>query len=200
MYAGTLATFFAIAKTGLLPFTALPQNSERFFVMQRRNGMTTPKRSAQEARRLIGGQRLENRCDVDKIVNALQVSAKTVYNWKNKIRNEGVDGFLRKNGLGRPCKLNADQREKLKDIIRNGAVAYGFDREQRTSKRVRLVIFEQFHVEYNSNDVCEILSHLGRSYGNTAQQIPVVHSVKRNQEAIDHWKKYVWLRLKKTKN
>ncbi len=66
--------------------------------------------------------------------------------------------------------VDADQREKLKAIIRNGAVAYGFDREQRTSKRVRLVIFEQqFHVEYNSNDVCEILSHLGRCYGNTAQ-------------------------------
>ncbi len=131
--------------------------------MQRRNGMTTPKRSAQEARRLIGGQRLLDGSDVDEIVNALDVSKQTVYNWKNKIRNEGVDGLLRKNGSGRPCKLNADQHEKLKAIIRNGAVAYGFPNEQWTGKRVRLVIFEQFHIEYNSNDVCELISHLGRS-------------------------------------
>ncbi len=145
--------------------------------MQRGDGMTTP-----NAKRLIGGQRLENRCDVDEIVNALDVSKQTVYNWKNKIRNEGVDGLLqtvynwknkirnegvdgllRKNGSGRPCKLNADQHEKLKAIIRNGAVAYGFPNEQWTGKRVRLVIFEQFHIEYNSNDVCELISHLGRS-------------------------------------
>ncbi len=50
--------------------------------MQRRNGMTTPKRSAQEARRLIGGQRLENRCDVDEIVNALNAARSTVLNWQ----------------------------------------------------------------------------------------------------------------------
>ncbi len=48
--------------------------------MQRRNGMTTPKRSAQEARRLIGGQRLLDGSDVDEIVNALNAARSTVLN------------------------------------------------------------------------------------------------------------------------
>jgi putative transposase len=154
--------------------------------------MTTTKRSAQEAKRLIGGQMLENGCDVDEIVTALDVSKQTVYNWKNKIRNEGVDGLLRKNGSGCPSKLDDIQREKLKQIIRNGAVAYGFPNEQWTGKRVRRVILEQFNIEYNSNYVCALVASLGFS-----QQLPQVNSINRNQEEINHWKRYVWPQIKK---
>ncbi len=75
--------------------------------------MTTTKRSSQEAKRVIGGQMLENGCDVDEVVNALNVSVQTVYNWKNKIRNDGVDGLLRKNGSGRHCTTNRNNSSKL---------------------------------------------------------------------------------------
>ena len=120
--------------------------------------MSTIKRSAQEARRLIGGQRLENRCDVDKIVNALNAAHCTEL--AKIVQQCGLEGLLRKENSGRTSKLTNDEKIELQQIIRNGAVAHGFDREQRTSKRVRLVIFERFHVEYNSNDVCELISSL----------------------------------------
>lgn len=155
---------------------------------------TTRKRSEQEARRLIGGRMLENGCDVDEIVLALQVTAKTVYQWKTILDTEGFEGLHRKSGSGRHSKLNTSQLEQLKAILSQGAVAYGFPNEQWTSKRVRHVIFERFHVEYNSNYLCELISSLGFS-----QQTPQVHSVKRNQEAIDHWKRYVWPRIKKNR-
>jgi putative transposase len=156
--------------------------------------MTTTKRSVQEARRLIGGQMLENGCDVEEIVLALQVTAKTVYQWKKILETQGHEGLRRKNGSGRQARLDRSQLERLKKMIRNGAVAYGFPNEQWTSKRVRLVIFEQFHVEYNSNYVCEILRSLDLS-----PQVPQVHSVKRDQATIDHWKRYVWPCIKKNR-
>lgn len=155
---------------------------------------TNNKRSEQEARRLIGGRMLENGCDVDEIVLALQVSAKAVYQWKNILQTEGLEGLRRKTGSGKQSKLDAAQLEQLKAIILDGAVAYGFPNEQWTSKRVRLVIFERFHVEYNSNYVCEILRSLKLS-----PQVPQVRSVKRNQEEIDRWKRYVWPRIKKNR-
>lgn len=155
---------------------------------------TNSKRSEQEARRLIGGRMLENGCDVDEIVLALQVTAKAVYQWKNILQTEGLEGLRRKNGSGKQSKLDAAQLEQLKAIILEGAIAYGFPNEQWTSKRVRLVIFERFHVEYNSNYVCEILRSLDLS-----PQVPQVRSVKRNQAEIDRWKRYVWPRIKKNR-
>ena len=137
---------------------------------------------------------LENGCDVDEIVLALQVTAKAVYQWKNILQTEGLEGLRRKNGSGKQSKLDAAQLEQLKAIILEGAIAYGFPNEQWTSKRVRLVIFERFHVEYNSNYVCEILRSLDLS-----PQVPQVRSVKRNQAEIDRWKRYVWPRIKKNR-
>ena len=154
--------------------------------------MSTIKRSQQEARRLIGGQMLLDGHDVDEVMDALHAARSTVLNWQNSVQQNGLEGLLRKGSSGRTSKLTNDEKIELKQIIRNGAVAYGFDNEQWTSKRVRLVIFERFHVEYNSNYVCELISALGFS-----QQIPQVHSVHRNQEDIDHWKRYVWPHIKK---
>ncbi len=74
--------------------------------------MSTIKRSAQEARRLIGGQRLENRCDVDKIVNALDAAAilKTLpeYNRLQKHINEPLAEQLPKGLFNNPKRLAID--------------------------------------------------------------------------------------------
>jgi transposase len=154
--------------------------------------MSTIKRSQQEARRLIGGQMLLDGHDVDEVMDALNAARSTVLSWKNTVQQLGLEGLLRKGHSGRTSKLTENEKSELKDIIRNGAVAYGYQNEQWTSKRVRLVIFERFHVEYNSNYVCELISSLGFS-----QQMPQVHSINRNQETINHWKRYVWPNIKK---
>jgi putative transposase len=146
----------------------------------------------QEAKRLIGGQMLLDGHDVTEVVEALKVGRTTVYRWQSRLETDGLAGLHRKGKSGRTSLLSEDEKSQLKIIIQQGAVAYGFPNEQWTSKRVRLVIFERFHVEYNSNDVCEILKSL-----NFSQQVPQVHSVKRNQPAIDHWKRYVFPQIKK---
>jgi len=60
-------------------------------------------------------------------------------------------------------KLDEQQIEKLKAILKAGAIAYGFPNEQWTGKRIRRVVLETFQIEYNANDC---LSHkkLGTLY------------------------------------
>jgi putative transposase len=166
--------------------------NEPFCIIDRIDCMSTTKRSMQEARRLIGGQMLLDGHDVDEVMEALHVAKSTVYEWKDRLEADGLAGLHRKGRSGRSSKLTDNEKDELKEIIRNGAIAYGYPNEQWTSKRVRLVIFERFHVEYNSNYVCELISTLGFS-----QQIPQVYSINRNQEAIDHWKRYIWPSIKK---
>ncbi len=132
--------------------------------------------------------------DVEEVMDALKAVRSTVHQWKNTVDQHGLAGLLRKGCSGRTAKLSDDERQQLAEIVRAGAVAYGFPNEQWTSKRVRLVIFERFHVEYNSNYVCEILKSLDLS-----PQLPQVRSAKRDQAAIDRWKRYVWPVIKKNR-
>jgi len=129
------------------------------------------------------------------VVDALKVVPSTVYQWKNRLETDGLAGLHRRGKSGRTSQLTDQEKSLLKDILQEGAVAYGFPNEQWTSKRVRLVIFERFHVEYNSNYVCEILRSL-----NLSPQKPQVHSVKRDQAKITHWIRSVWPRIKKKRS
>lgn len=156
--------------------------------------MSTIKRSQQEARRFIGGQMLLDGHDVDEVMDALQAVRSTVLAWQKTVEQHGLAGLLRKGHSGRTAKLSDNERQQLTEVIRAGAVAYGFTNEQWTSKRVCLVILERFHVEYNSNYVCEILKSLDLS-----PQLPQVCSAKRDQAAIDRWKRYVWPVIKKNR-
>ncbi len=156
--------------------------------------MSTIKRSQQEARRLIGGQMLLDGSDVDEVMDALKAVRSSVLAWQKTVEQHGLAGLLRQGQSGRTAKLSDDERQQLAEIIRAGAVAYGFPNEQWTSKRVCLVIFERFQIEYNSNYVCEILKSLDLS-----PQLPQVRSIKRDQATIDRWKQYVWPVIKKNR-
>ncbi len=85
---------------------------------------------------MIGGQMLENGCDVDEIVQILEVSLASVKRWRKKLQN-GHEGLLRKQNSGRTSKLTDDKKAQLRQIIRNRAVAHGFCNEQWAGKQVR---------------------------------------------------------------
>lgn len=147
----------------------------------------------QEGKRLIGGQMLLDGFDVSEVVDTLQVVPPAVYPWKKRLETDGLAGLHRQGKSGRTSQRTDMEKSRLADILQKGAVAYGFPNEQWTSQRVRLVIFERFHVEYNSNSVCEILRSL-----NLSPQKPQVHSVKRDQARITHGTRYIWPRIKKS--
>ncbi|GHT12621.1 hypothetical protein FACS1894170_07650 [Planctomycetales bacterium] len=148
--------------------------------------------SEQSRRRFLAGELIEKGFDVDEIVEITGASRSSVFRWKKAIRQTGIQALARKGHSGNTARLSGEQIAELKDIIEKGAKSYGFQNERWDSKRIAKVIKEKFNVIYNSNYVCELLKHHGLSC-----QKPATQSKKRSQEAIDHWRRYVWTAIKK---
>lgn len=149
--------------------------------------------SPQAIRRLQGGELLLDGYDVDEVVEITGAALSTVKRWKKKIDADGIAALARQGRSGRQAFLTQKQFEELKRIVKAGAVAAGFSNERWNSQRVAHVIFEHFQVRYSVKYMPELLHKLGLS-----NQIPDTKSPRRSQEAIDHWRRYVWPQLKKS--
>jgi transposase len=148
--------------------------------------------SLQAIRRLQGGELLENGYDLDEVVEMTGASLSSVKRWRKKINEGGISALARQQNSGRKSNLTPEQFDELKQIVKTGAVAAGFSNERWNSQRVAKVIADRFGVEYCVKYIPELLHKLGLS-----QQIPNTQSPKRSQAAIDHWRRYVWPRVKK---
>ncbi|GHV09199.1 hypothetical protein AGMMS50229_18900 [Campylobacterota bacterium] len=120
------------------------------------------------------------------------VTEHTVYNWKRKIKQGGIDALNVKNHGGALPKLNELQTEELKTILQTGAIAYGFQNDRWCAKQIAQVIKEKFNVEYHHRYIPRLMQRLGYSY-----QKPTTQSQKRSQEKIEHWRKYTLRKIKK---
>ena len=73
-----------------------------------------------------------------------------------------------------------------------GAQHYGYSNDLWTTRRIAAVLQRELHVDYHPAQVSRILRDLGWSY-----QKPARRAVERNQAAIDHWKRWRWVEIKK---
>lgn len=151
--------------------------------------------SAQEMRRILGGEMLLRGDSPREVAEALNVTEATVYHWKKRLGNSKGDLTVlsRQPNSGRPPKISPEQKQQLDEMICKGAVANGFENEQWTSKRVMKIIARTFGVVYNHRYVCSLLRELRFSV-----QKPVKKSRKHSPEAIKRWQRSVWPRLKKS--
>ena len=154
---------------------------------------TTHKRlSAQARRRLLGGDLIVRGFTNDEIVEITEASLSSVKRWRATIQSEGLQGLARKPQSGRPPRLDATQKAELKTILGQGAILAGYLTDRWTTKIIADLIFKKWGITYSRPQVSRILHSLGLSC-----QKPDVQSTKRSQAAIDHWRHYVWPRLKK---
>lgn len=94
---------------------------------------------------------------------------------------------------GRPCKLSEWERNRLLDVLLQGALAYGYPNELWTLKRIAAVIQKEFGVEHHPNHVWRILRNADWSC-----QVPERRAIQRDEQAIAHWKRYKWPQIKKS--
>jgi len=149
----------------------------------------------QTARRILGGELLEKGYDIAEVMDITGASLSAVKRWKRVMKSEGFDGLTQRDNGGRPPKLTDEQRDELREIIAVGAVASGFENECWNGRRIAKIILEKFGVEYHFRSVGRIPRAMGLSY-----QTPDTQAENRSPEAIEHWKKHVWPRLKKSPN
>jgi len=134
--------------------------------------------------------------DNETIADIVGVTTRSVSNWRNALKDQNDDlcVLVRKQGSGRTSRLNDKQKQQIKKIIINGAVAAGYPSERWTSKIVSDVIKKKFGVKLAPRSVRKLLPTLGLS-----PQKPVVKSHKHDEKAASKWARYTWKQIKKSK-
>jgi transposase len=116
---------------------------------------------------------------------------RSVRRWQAESKHPTKPGS-RKRAPGRPCRLNPSQCRRLLADLEQGAFEYGYVDDYWTLDRIAHVIWELFQVRYRSASVWYLLQRLDWSC-----QKPQRRALHRDDEAIAHWKHYIWPHIKK---
>ncbi len=127
------------------------------------------------------------------IARQLKIHRSTVPTWIEHWNEQGDEGLWEGHRPGRPRRLDAQQREKLSDILDSGPVAYGLETGIWTSPLVAQVIREEFAQDYHPGHVRKLLKQLGYSV-----QRPTTRLVQADLSQKRKWVRYTYPTLKKT--
>lgn len=126
------------------------------------------------------------------IARDLGVSRAAVSQWAKTLQKGGVGQLRRRHGGGVSGRLTAEHQRRLRQLLKRGAVAAGFETERWTLARVQQVIEREFGVHYHPHHVSKILKRLEWSV-----QQPLPRAVERDEDVIRAWLAHDWPRIKK---
>jgi transposase len=132
-------------------------------------------------------------CSTGQIAQRLKVHRSGVPVWIKQWNDHGEAGLWEGHRSGRPAELNAQQRERLCDLLDSGPVAYGLETGIWTSPLVAGVIREEFDCAYHPGHVRKLLRQLGYSV-----QRPTTRLVQADLQQKRKWIRYTYPNLKKT--
>ncbi len=127
------------------------------------------------------------------VARELGVSRQSVSRWHAEWKKGGVAALRGAGRAGRPPMLDASDRKSVERQLLRGPIAHGYATELWTLDRVAEVIESTTGVRYHPGHVWRVLRQLGWS-----RQRPARRALERNDEAIAHWAKVEWTRVKKT--
>ena len=100
----------------------------------------------------------------------MRITRRTVYAWKKRYEEEGIEGLKTREKSGRKRKLSDEDMDKLKDLLKQ--------KDYWTTRGVRNLIKIEFGIEYTLRHVARILRKLGMKY-----QKPYVNDYRRPENA-----------------
>lgn len=106
----------------------------------------------------------EEQLPVTVVARAYGTDRTTVHRWISRFRGNGQLGLLRKEGNGRPRKLENLDRDTLKGIVLSAASDYGYETDFWTTRRLIQVIQSTFHVLLSKQTVMRRLHEAGLTY------------------------------------
>jgi len=145
-----------------------------------------------ERRRRRAVELLKSGLSMEEVSHRVGTSVASVCRWKLAAAKGGTAALAAKLVPGRPRKLRDVECRQLLDVLLKGAMAYGYPNELWTLKRIARVILREFAVRYHPNHVWRVLRGLRWSC-----QVPQRRPVQRDEQAIEHWKRYQWPHIKK---
>jgi transposase len=146
-----------------------------------------------ERRRQRAFALLEQGMSMKVVAQRLGSSYVSVFRWRASAAQGGVAALEAKPVPGRPARLSQWACNRLLDLLLEGALSYGFPNELWTLQRIASVIEKEFGVRYHPNHVWRILRG-----ANWSCQVPERRAIQRDDEAIEHWKRYKWPQIKKS--
>lgn len=150
-------------------------------------------RGQKEERRLAGGGLLKaGKLSQAEIARQLGVSRATVSEWARVVERQGIKGLESRKARGVEAKLSQEQKQRLKKILKQGALRHGFPTDRWTLERVRQVIQEKFETSYHLKSLSRLLRQLGFS-----PQKPMPQAIEQEKELVQAWLAKDWSRIKK---
>lgn len=126
------------------------------------------------------------------IAVAMGVTKGAVSQWLKRAREGGKEALRYCKPPGASCRLTAEQRAQLPQLLSQGAQSFGFRGDLWTLPRATEVIRREFGVVYHPSQVSRILKSCGWS-----RQKPERRASQRDETAIRVWKEERWPALKK---
>ena len=147
---------------------------------------------ALEQRRLEAARLFAAGVHQAEVARRLGATPTSVNRWYQAWKGQGEEGLKRKGPPGYKPRLSPEQLEQLEEALLAGPAAAGYATELWTAPRVRKLIWDRFRVRYHESHVWLLLRKLGWTC-----QKPAKRALERDEEAIQHWVKRRWPRVKR---
>jgi len=118
--------------------------------------------------------------------------ASSVMRWRNTRDRFGEDALKPKPVPGRPQRLNSAQKNRLVQLLSEGAMVQGYRTDLWTTARIAELVEKHFRVRYHRDHIGRLLHSMGWSY-----QKPERRALQRDEQAIEEWKRTKWRQIKK---
>jgi transposase len=124
---------------------------------------------------------------------ALRVSRQSVSRWYNDWLRGNTVALQGASQAGRKRRLSKEQVEQIRAQLIQGPRAQGYSSDLWTLPRVAKLIEAVTTVHYHPGHVWRVLRKMGWSL-----QRPTLRAKERDEEQIRHWKRRIWVQVKKT--
>jgi transposase len=115
------------------------------------------------------------------VADAYGIERTTLYRWMNRYEKDGSDGLRRKNGSGRPRKLEELDESDLRSIVLEPASSFGYETDLWTVGRVHRVIKEQYAVVVSRDTIWRRLREAGLTYQKPERQYYQIDEAARQE-------------------
>ncbi len=147
-----------------------------------------------QARRLRAAELFAAGVYPAQVARQLGASRQAASTWHAAWKTGGTGALVGRGPTGPTPRLGDDELARVEQALLEGAPAHGFEGELWTLNRIAEVIERLTGVRHHPAHVWALLRYrMGWSV-----QRPRRRAAERDQDAIDHWVKTDWPRIKKT--
>jgi len=153
----------------------------------RRNARGLRDRQAFERIRLQAGELFAAGRSQAEVAHQLGVSRQNVSRWHGRWRSGGSEALRSAGPTGHTPRLSDAQLEAVRQALRQGARAHGFDTDHWTLERITTVIQQRTGHRYHRGHTWKLLRRMGWRL-----QRPARRAIERDERAIARWVAEDW--------